>query len=60
MSGANLDGSADGDEGPDLVHFGISNGDAAIGPVDGAVKAAEPAEAVFKAVNFYVATGRDA
>ena len=53
--GANFDGSAVGDGTPDLIHFGVGDGDAAFRPVDEAVGWAEPAKAVADAVNHDVA-----
>ena len=45
QGGGELGADFDGDERPDLVKFGIGNGNAAVGPVDWAMKAAEPTDA---------------
>jgi hypothetical protein len=50
-----LHGSADGDEVPDLVDLLVGDGDAAQSPVDDAVRGADEAAAVGKAVNHDVA-----
>src|SRR5512146_1182497 len=50
----NLNGSAVGDQGPDLVHFGVGHGDAAVGPVGGVI------DAGLEAVDHDVAAGVEA
>src|SRR5882672_9988833 len=58
-SGANFDGSADGDQGPDLVDLLVSDGDAAESPVVEAVSGADQALAVGQAVDHDVAARGD-
>ena len=52
-----FDGRAEGDGAVDFIDFGIRDGDAAVGPVDGVLKATEPCEARLYAVNHDVAAG---
>jgi len=49
--GSDVDGCADGDHGPDSVDLSVGYRDAAVGPVDLAMKRADPAESVAQAVN---------
>lgn len=49
-------GTAD-NVGVEFVDFVVGDAGAAVGPVAEAVKFADVSEAVFKAMNFYVATG---
>src|SRR6201994_3354246 len=57
---ANFYGGAVRDGIPDLIHFGVGDGNAAFGPVDEALGGAEPAEAVADAVDHDVSAGIDA
>ncbi len=60
VSGSDFDGSAGGDEGPYLIDFLISDGDAAEGPVVNTVGGADEALAVGEAMDHDVAARGDA
>src|SRR5215510_6401840 len=60
LSRSDLDGSADVDDRPDFLNFGVGHGDAAVGPVARKLPAAEPAQSIGQAVDHDVAAGRNA
>ena len=59
-SGADFDWSAVRNGLPELIHFGIGDGDATVGPVDPAMEAAKPRKTVGEAVNHDFASRFDA